>query len=126
MQFRWLKHEEDIEEYTCSSTGREPSGPLSTSGNTYARSADLRSGAALQILHSGCTCTDCLFSDRTGQQVVLGWFSPIIPVQVTTNKMLIQQVIMYLHIFDVFPCMGVGFVRVSWFRSFFFFFFKLT
>lgn len=27
--------------------------------------------------------------------------------------MQIEQVIVYLHIFDVFPCVGVGFVRAS-------------
>lgn len=76
-------------------------------------SADLRSGPAPQALHSGCTSIECLFSDRTEQQVVFGWIPPIIPVQVTTNKMQIEQVIVYLHIFDVFPCVGVGFVRAS-------------
>lgn len=58
----WTRHRR-ICTSTCSSTGRETSGLPSTSGNTYARSADLRSGAALQTLHSGCTSIDCLFSD---------------------------------------------------------------
>lgn len=117
MQFRRLKREQDVEEYAQARVLQQEEKLLafpSTSGNTYARSADLRSGAALQTLHSGCTSIDCLFSGRAGQQVVFGRFSPIIPVQVTTNKMQIKQVIVYLHIFDVFPCVGVGFVQVSW------------
>lgn len=110
MQFSRLKPQKNMHTHT-SFNGTTRFWPSSFSENIYLwghLTSDLDPHP--QALHSDCTSIKCLFSNRTGHQVGFGRFSPIIPVQVTTNKMQMEQVIVYLHIFDVSPCVGVIFV----------------